>query len=61
MIENVISECSLLVVATVKSIQPKMKKEINEKEESMMIEVEKIDYMVGVEDDGLKNYAITLS
>lgn len=39
-----------------------MNKDINPKEPSLMIEVEKIEYMVGFEDEDmvLKNYAITM-
>ncbi len=51
----------MLIVGTVGDIKPKLNENINSKEESMMIGLEKIDYIVGFDEDDmiLKNYAIS--
>jgi hypothetical protein len=48
----------LLIVGTVKEVAPKLNKEIDANNESMMVKLESIDYMVGFEDEEmvLKNY-----
>lgn len=51
---------SLLVVGTVKNVKRKVNKEINPNQESLMVEIEKVDYMMGFDDEEemlLKNYA----
>ena len=50
---------SLLIVGTVKDIKTKLNTEINPDQESNMVEIEKIDYMMGFDDEEemlLKNY-----
>jgi len=61
--QNILQDCSLLIVGTVGEIKSRIYKEINEKEESSMIKLESIEYMVGFDDEEmiLKNYAITLN
>jgi len=52
---------SLLIVATVKDIKKKLNKEIDPDQESLMIEVEKVEYMMGFDDEEemlLKNYVM---
>lgn len=46
-------------MGTVKDIKKKMNKEINPDQESLMVEIEKVDYMMGFDDEEemlLKNY-----
>jgi len=52
-----------LIVGTVGEINSKVYKEVNKKEESAMIKLESVEYMVGFDDEEmvLKNYAITLN
>jgi len=48
-----------LIVGTVKDIKKKLNTEINPDQESNMVEIEKIDYMMGFDDEEemlLKNY-----
>jgi len=59
--QDILRNFSLLIVATVKDIKKKMNKEINPDQESLMIEVEKVEYMMGFDDEEemlLKNYVI---
>jgi len=58
-----IRDCSLLIVGTVGEIKSRVYKEVNQKEESAMIKLESVEYMVGFDDEEmvLKNYAITLN